>query len=303
MVLIMRYGVVLPNFGDYFDPRILAELARDAERVGWDGFFLWDHVLLWPTPTVDPWVALTAVALRTSRIRLGTLVTPVPRRRPVKLAREAVSLDHLSDGRLILGVGIGNGPWEWDYLRESSDLKLRGAMLDEALELLTQLWSGRPVLHEGPHYSFRGDHGPDDPRVSSTPFLPPSRQQPRIPIWVAGVWPNRPPFRRAARWDGVVPNAADRDFGEYLTPSELSEVVAYIGQHRLDTGPIDIVASGHTAGKEPDQDAAAVRAFAEAGATWWIEDVSPWPFGWQWEGPWPIERMNDRIRQGPPQFL
>src|SRR5689334_13471095 len=179
-------------------------MARDAEAAGWDGFFLWDHVILWPTPTCDPWVALAAVALATERVRIGPLVTPLPRRRITKLARETVTLDHLSNGRLVLGVGIGLGPWEWEYLGEETDLRTRGAMLDEGLELLTKLWSGEPVMHEGRFYTCRGDKGPNDPTPIPTPFLP-RPVQPRIPVWVAGTWPKKPPFRRAARWDGVVP--------------------------------------------------------------------------------------------------
>src|SRR3981081_3223344 len=148
----MRYGVTVPNFRDYFGGRLFAQTASEAEAAGWDGFFLWDHVQFIPTPTVDPWIALTAIALATERIRIGPLVTPLPRRRPVKLARETVSLDHLSNGRLVLGVGIGAGPWEWDYLGEETDLVTRGAMLDEGLDLLTRLWTGEPVLHDGRFY-------------------------------------------------------------------------------------------------------------------------------------------------------
>jgi alkanesulfonate monooxygenase SsuD/methylene tetrahydromethanopterin reductase-like flavin-dependent oxidoreductase (luciferase family) len=296
----LQFGVIIPNFGEYFDPRTLAALARDAEEAGWDGFFLWDHVVAWPTPMVDPWIALSAIALATDRIRLGPLVTPLPRRRPTKLARETVSLDHLSGGRLILGVGIGAGPWEWEYLGEESDLRVRGAMLDEGLDLLTKLWSGEPVLHDGRFYTFQGDGGPDDPEIAPTPFLPPPVQRPRIPIWVAGAWPNRPPFRRAARWDGVVPIGRGGDFIAYLSPAEIGEVVAYVRRHRTGEAPFDVVATGHTVGDNRDEDAAVVRPYAAAGATWWIEDISPWPFGWQWDGPWPIDRMNARIRTGPP---
>ena len=201
----MRYGVTLPNFGPYADARVLASLAREAEGAGWDGFFLWDHVLLVPWPTVDPWIAMAAIALATERVRIGALVTPVPRRRPVKLAREIVTLDHLSRGRLILGVGIGAGPWEWDYLGEETDLRTRGDMLDEALELLEQLWTGEPVVHHGRFYHHRGDGGPQDTAERPVPFLPRPLQRPRVPPWVAGVWPNKRPFRRAARYDGLVP--------------------------------------------------------------------------------------------------
>jgi alkanesulfonate monooxygenase SsuD/methylene tetrahydromethanopterin reductase-like flavin-dependent oxidoreductase (luciferase family) len=297
----VRFGVILPNFGDYFDPRLLATLARDAERAGWEGFFLWDHTVAWPTPIADPWIALSAIALATERMRVGPLITPLPRRRPTKLARETVSLDHLSAGRLTLGVGIGAGPWEWDYLGEESDLRVRGAMLDEGLDLLTKLWSGEPVQHEGRYYRFHGDRGPDDPETIPVPFLPPPVQRPRIPIWVAGAWPNQAPFRRAARWDGVVPTGRGGDFVSYLSPDEVRELVAFIQEQRSGDAPFDVVSTGHTAGEYPDQDAAHVRSYADAGASWWLEDISPWPFGWQWDGPWPTERMNERIRQGPPQ--
>ncbi len=296
----MHYGVIVPNFGDYFDPRKLAELARGAEDAGWDGFFLWDHVVVWPTPIVDPWVALSAIALATERIRIGTLVTPLPRRRPTKLARETVSLDHLSRGRLTLGVGIGAGPWEWDYLGEETDLRVRGAMLDEALDLLADLWRGEPVLHEGRFYTFRGDGGPDDPEIAPTPFLPQPVQQPRILIWVGGAWPNRAPFRRAARWDGVVPTKRGEGMVNHLSPDEVRDIVAYVDRHR-DDGPFDVVVAGRTSGTDRNEDAAHVQRYADAGATWWLEDVSPWAFEWEWEGPWPMTEMDRRVHAGPPR--
>jgi alkanesulfonate monooxygenase SsuD/methylene tetrahydromethanopterin reductase-like flavin-dependent oxidoreductase (luciferase family) len=156
----VRYGVSVPNFGVGVDARAIAELAREAEEAGWDGFFLWDHLFAFspgPVPVVDPWVALTAVALSTSRVWLGPMVTPLPRRRPAKLARETASLDHLCGGRLILGVGIGAMPYEHDYLGEEADMRVRGAMLDEGLEVLTGLWSGEPFGHRGEHYRVAGD--------------------------------------------------------------------------------------------------------------------------------------------------
>ncbi len=134
----MKYGVYVPNFGPYADARLLADLAWEAQEAGWDGFFLWDQVsrtTLTPTvdPMVDPWVALTAVALRTRTIRLGTLVTPLPRRRPWTLARQTTSLDHLSAGRLILGVGSGGGYFDFEALGEASRPATLAAMLDEGL--------------------------------------------------------------------------------------------------------------------------------------------------------------------------
>jgi alkanesulfonate monooxygenase SsuD/methylene tetrahydromethanopterin reductase-like flavin-dependent oxidoreductase (luciferase family) len=298
----VQYAVNVPNFGECFEPRTLVSMAQDAERAGWDGFFIWDHVLLWPTPMVDPWVALAAIALVTERVRIGTLVTPLPRRRPVKLAREIVSLDHLSNGRLILGVGIGDGPWEWAYLGEEPDLRTRGAMLDEGLELLRKLWTGEPVLHAGRFYHYRGDFGPGRPETNPTPFLPRLVQSPRVPVWVAGAWPNKPPFRRAARWDGVVPIGKGGDMGRGLEPAEVRALVAYVRAHRPSEAPFDVVVGGHTAGEHLSADRSVVEPYVAAGATWWIESISPWSFGWEWQGPWPFAAMRERIRRGPPRI-
>ena len=298
----MRYGLSLPNFGDFFSPQRLAQLAQQAEEAGWDGFFLWDHVVAWPTPIVDPWVALAAVAVRTHRMRIGPLVTPLPRRRPVKLAREAVALDHLSEGRLILGVGIGQGTWEWDNLGEETNTRTRGEMLDEALDLITTLWTGEPVRFEGKHYMFRGGGDEWTPEVGPTPFLPCPIQQPRIPIWVAGTWPHKPPFRRAARWDGMVSMCDGQGLGEGISPQALAASVAYVRDRRSSPTPFEVVASGHTSGDDASGDRERVLAVARAGATWWLEDLSPWAFGWQGNEGWPTDAMELRLRRGPPRI-
>jgi alkanesulfonate monooxygenase SsuD/methylene tetrahydromethanopterin reductase-like flavin-dependent oxidoreductase (luciferase family) len=297
----MQFGLSVPPFADLSDVRLVAALAAEAEQVGWDGFFIWDHVLPWPTPVADPWVTLTAIALSTSRVRIGALVTPVPRRRPVKLAREAVTLDHLSGGRLILGVGSGGGPWEYEYLGDEPSPAVRAAMLDEALGLLAELWTGQPVFHTGRYYRFHGDGGPTDPTHGPTPFLPAPLQAPRIPIWVGGAWPRKRPFRRAARWDGVVPLSPRFDVGQYLTTAEVREIVAYVQSQRSIATPCEMVISGHNTGQDGQADRALAEAYADAGATWWLEDVSPWPFGWAWDGPWPIDAMRARITAGPPR--
>src|SRR5215211_2819525 len=151
----MRFGVSLPNFGSGVDAAAVADWARAAEAAGWDGLFLWDHLFAFaegPVETVDPWIALTAAACATSTIRLGTLVTALPRRRPVVVARQTVTLDRLSGGRLVLGVGVGAFPFEWEYCGEEPDQRVRGDMLDEHLEVLASLWSGEPVRHRGAHY-------------------------------------------------------------------------------------------------------------------------------------------------------
>ncbi len=293
----MRFGVTLPNFGDYWHPRRLALLATDAERAGWDGFFLWDHVMFGSTPTADPWVALSAVALATERIRIGPLVTPLPRRRPVKLARETVSLDHLSGGRLVLGVGSGSGPWEWQDLGDEADLARRAAMLDEGLDLLTRLWSGEQVDHQGTHYRVRVEL-PGGQGLAT--FLPVPLQTPRIPIWVGATWPHRAPFRRAARWDGVAPIKDGQGLDAGLSVGDIQAIRAFCDGARGGARPFDVVVSGRTSGSNRDADSALVRAYAEAGATWWLENISPWAFGWNWSGPWPADAMRARILAGPP---
>ena len=293
----MQFGVTLPNFGEFWHPRTLATLAAEAEAAGWDGFFLWDHVMFGSTPTVDPWIALSAVALATKHMRLGPLVTPLPRRRPVKLARETVSLDHLSGGRLILGVGSGSGPWEWEQLGDEPELARRAALLDEGLDLLTRLWSGEPIDHVGRHYRVRVEL-PGGQGLAA--FLPAPVQRPRIPIWVAATWPHRAPFRRAARWDGVAPIADGQGLDGALSPADVRAIRDFCDGLRDAARPFDLVVSGRTSGTDRAANAAQVRAYAEAGATWWLENISPWAFGWNWQGPWPAEAMHARILAGPP---
>jgi probable F420-dependent oxidoreductase len=283
----VKYGIYLPNFGPFGDAQALADLARDAEQAGWDGFFLWDHITWEHQPVVDPWVGLAAVAMRTERIRIGTTVTPLPRRRPWKLAREAVSLDHLSGGRLILGVGIGAGRLEWDDLGEETDPKTRGAMLDEALEVLVGLWSGEPFSYEGEFY-----------HLSKAQFLPKPVQSPRIPIWVGGVWPNKPPFRRAAHWDGVYPLL--QEWGKEL--ELLPEVIAYVQARRKDDAPFDIAFQGETPGDDKTAASAIVAPFAEAGVTWWLESIAPYRFDRGFDEVWPLEALRERVLQGPPEL-
>jgi alkanesulfonate monooxygenase SsuD/methylene tetrahydromethanopterin reductase-like flavin-dependent oxidoreductase (luciferase family) len=275
----MRYGVSVPNIGDL---DVLLELGSDAEVAGWDGFFLWDHMRFtsdFPVPVFDPWVALTAIAVRTERIRVGPMVTPVARRRPWKLARETVTLDHLSRGRLILGVGLGFPPdAEFELLGEDPNDRVRATKLDEGLEVLVRLWSGEPFDYAGERYQVR-----------DTQFLPTPVQRPRIPIWVAGTWPARRPFRRAARWDGVFPQGLDSD-GQMvpLDPAGYSEMLAYVSRHRRGDEPFDVVACGVANG-----DRGVVEPFEEAGATWWFESDEGYP-GWQ-------ERLRERVRFGPPR--
>jgi alkanesulfonate monooxygenase SsuD/methylene tetrahydromethanopterin reductase-like flavin-dependent oxidoreductase (luciferase family) len=289
----MRYGVYVPNFGPYGDARVLADLAYEAEEAGWDGFFLWDQVsktTLTPTvdPMVDPWVALAAIALRTRTIRLGTLVTPLPRRRPWIVARQTVSLDHLSAGRLIFGVGSGGGPFDFEALGEASDSQTLAALLDEGLEVLIGLWSGEPYRHEGIAY-----------HIKEAQFLPRPVQSPRIPIWVAGMWPAKAPLRRAVHWDGVVPIGRDLPLTAMLTPAEIREIVHYVASQPGYTTAFEVVHSGITAGTDATHDREVVAAYQLAGVTWWIEKILPERWG-SWTD-WPLEAMCARIGLGPPR--
>jgi probable F420-dependent oxidoreductase len=282
----MRYAVNLPNFGPYADPRTVAGLAADAEAAGWDGLFVWDHVTFikaWTLEIGDPWIILTAAALATERIRLGTLVTPLPRRRPSKLARETVTLDRLSGGRLVLGVGLGAPPDdEYGTFGEATDPGTRAAMLDEGLEVLTGLWSGRPFSFHGRHY-----------QVDDVAFRPTPAQQPRIPVWVGGEWPGAGPFRRAARWDGVAPIKAGGS-PESLTPAEVGGVVEMVGAHRSGRGPFEVVVGGVTEGRDPAADREVVAALADSGATWWSEWLTPLRGD--------LDVVRARVRQGPPRI-
>ncbi len=272
----MHFALDLPNFGAYSQPRLLAELAQEAEAAGWDGFFLWDHIGgNWPYPVGDPWIALAAMAMVTDHIKLGTLVTPLPRRRPWKLARETVSLDHLSHGRLILGVGLGSDrAGEYSCFGERGADRQHGAMLDEGLDVLVGLWSGEPFRYHGEYY-----------HIEQARFLPPPVQSPRIPIWVADTWPHKRPLQRAANWDGIVPMAEDHR----LSPEEIRSIVSYVQDRRTRTEPFDVAFGSPDLDRK--QASELLPAYAQAGVTWWLE-CSSWNRS--------ETSVREHIRQGPP---
>jgi len=261
----MRFSINIPNFGDFADATVVARVASEAEAAGWDGLFVWDHVVHHKNngrSFGDPWMLLTAAALATERIKLGTLVTPVARRRPQQLARQVATLDNLTGGRVVLGAGLG-GPIEDEYgaFGEPTDPKLLAERLDEGLHLLDRYWSGDPVTHEGSHF-----------QVDDVALLPTPLQRPRVPVWIGGFWPHRPPMRRAARWDGAVPLFLSAKHGHIPLVDEVRELVSYIGSQRDrgSTAPFEIVLGGAT----PPDDAearAVLGPLVEAGATWWDE--------------------------------
>lgn len=264
----LQHAVHVPNLGAYGDPNLLVALAVEAEQAGWDGLFLWDHVLhrrSEPERVVSPWVTLGACAVRTERIRLGALITPLSRRRPWNIARETVTLDVLSHGRVIFGAGLGSPrDSEFEAFGEEADDRRRAQRLDEGLEILSGLWSGEWFAHSGEHYAL------DEMR-----FLPTAVQD-RIPIWIGGNWPNRRPFQRAARWDGIVPEKVG---GQLPTPDDLREILAYVAEQRAAAGieperRFDAAIGGFT--EAPDERGAEITgSYAEAGATWWMERFHP----------------------------
>ncbi len=281
----MNYGLYLPNFGEEASASALAELAEEAEKAGWDGFFLWDHMLYSRSKKiniVDPWITLTAVAMKTSRIRFGTTLTPLSRRRPWHLARETATLDNLSGGRLILSVGLGE-PAEADfsYFGEDPDPKVRAEKLDEGLDILAGLWSGKPFGYQGKHY-----------HMEKVAFLPTPHQKPRIPVWVGGFWPNKAPFCRAAHWDGIVP--LKKTDGFFLGPEDLSKVLAFIRERRTPDKPFDaaIIGTRPSLGKRLSAVKKNLQALEQAGATWWLQSVFIERNS--------AEKMLSAVRQGPP---
>lgn len=254
----MKFGLCTDVHREKGDVRVLVDLAREAEAAGWDGFFLWDTLALAnrpPVPIADCWTAFAAIAAVTERIRFGPVVAALPRHDPVQLARRAVSIDRLSGGRLILGVGAGEGG-DFAPFGDDTDLAARAARLDEALEVLVGLWSGEPFSHRGTYY-----------RLEETTFLPRPSRTPRVPIWVGGYWPARRPIRRAARWDGACPLAALDDGTYGLTPEIVRKVVACVRSVRGDLDGFDVVAMGRS---KPGE---SVARFAEAGATWFVESA------------------------------
>ncbi len=283
----MRFGVTLPNVGMYGDARTLSDLAALAEEAGWDGIFVWDtlHYQADENAVCDPWIALAAIAMRTERIKIGTMVAAPTRRRPWKMARETTTLDHLSHGRFILGVGAGDGSDHgFTHFDEERDARKRARLLDESLEVLQGLWSGQPFSYSGEHY-----------HVTEITFLPPPIQTPRIPIWIGGQWPRKGPMSRAARFDGV--NAfTKRDDGTFgdLTPAEIQQLKRVMDEQHTMPTPFDIVTGGRVFAAVADEQARALlRAYAAAGTTWCLENV------------WPERAIDDvraAIQNGPPSL-
>jgi alkanesulfonate monooxygenase SsuD/methylene tetrahydromethanopterin reductase-like flavin-dependent oxidoreductase (luciferase family) len=287
----MQYGLSVANTDMLGDVRALAELMRQAEAVGWDGVFLEDYIIYQGSrdaPTYDPWVAMAAIAMHTEWMQIGTAVTPLPRRRPWKVAREAMTLDHLSGGRFILGVGMGDvNDVGFSHFGEVTDAKARAGMLDEALDVLVGLLSGQPFAYQGVHY-----------QVDEVTFQPAPVRPGGIPIWIGGGWPRKAFVRRAARLDGACPYkiGEESEYGsEGMTPADIRALKSAIAAQRTRSMPFDISTGGETPGDDPAQASAILAPLAEAGVTWWMEFVG----SYRGDG----DAMRARILQGPPRIV
>lgn len=247
-----RHGIFLAPFNAFADPKLVASLGHEAEKAGWDGLFLWDHVLRRPEQArqvADPFVCLSAVALATSRLRIGTMVTPIVRRRPQVLARQVVTLDCLADGRFTLGLGLGvDSTGELSRFGEVTDPVARGAILDEGAALLAELLAGEPVDHDGPYFKARG-----------VQFLPTGPQQPRLPIWLAASEGRRRPLRRAARYEGAFLIGA--------TPDQLRASVAFLTELRGSLEGFEVAVLSDCGLGEAEMD--------EIGVSWSMYPVAP----------------------------
>ncbi|MGH3274419.1 MAG: LLM class flavin-dependent oxidoreductase [Streptosporangiaceae bacterium] len=274
-------GISVPNFAE--NPADLIELGVDAERAGFDGFFLWDHIVFTDTgdgpPIADPWQVLAGVAIRTSRIRIGTMITPVPRRRPWQLARQTATLDVLSGGRLTLGVGLGSPAYgDFGIFHEPAGDRERAELLDEGLTIMAGLWSGEPFSYAGQHYA-----------VDTVTFRPRPVQRPRIPVWVGGILPAARPVQRAARWDGMVPIRYDGHRLAMVSPHDIAGVRAQFAASRPLDGA-DFVVWADVA-DDPRAVPQLIAPYREAGATWWLESSRPDEPDW-WE------RIRHRVAAG-----
>jgi len=276
----MKYGFIITGG----EAREQVELARAAEAAEWDGVFTWDGIHVGDDlETYDPWALMGAMAMATERVSLGAMLTPPSRRRPWKLARETTTVDRLSNGRLILPVGLGAVDDRGvTALGGAADRKSRAERLDEGLEILVGLWSGEPFGYEGRHYRF-------EPMA----FRPTPVQRPRIPIWVVGAWPSERSMSRVLRYDGLLPYwlAQTTGLARPQEPNQLAEMRDWIGARRSLEG-FDIIMEGATSADDAASAAAAVKPWADAGATWWIES--------DWSN-WDPAVMRRRIEAGPPR--
>jgi len=273
----MKYGVVMRTD---VEPRVISELAQGAEAAGWDGFFIWDGFL-----GPNSWILLASVAVCTERIRFGVMLTAATVRRPWQLASETATLDRLSNGRLILSLGLGAASdLGFDRVGEEMDRRIRAELLDESIDILNGLWTGQPFNYEAKHYRLK------ETTLSILPV-----QKPRIPIWVVGAWPRMKSMRRVLRCDGLIPaKMTAAGASDDITPEDLGEMSVFV-REKLNSTTFDIIKEGETPGDDRDKAVQIVSPFIEAGATWWLECVATTPYHARG-----IVGVHTRIAQGPP---
>jgi alkanesulfonate monooxygenase SsuD/methylene tetrahydromethanopterin reductase-like flavin-dependent oxidoreductase (luciferase family) len=276
----LKFGFVFPR-ADVFKA---IEFAKAAEEAGWDAFFVWE-----PTYGIDAWITLGAIAMQTERIRLGTLLSPVSRMRPWKLASEAITLDILSGGRVTLCVGLGAIDTGFEVFGEEIDRTTRAELLDEGLDIMCGIWNGELSNFKGKHYIVKKLKKCDFFKRHPQPKL---IQRPRIPIWVVGAWPWNKSMQRALRYDGIIPTIKTKQGTfEDVTPEHIREIKTFIEEHRTSKSPFDIIVEGETPSANSGSAKSIVTSFSEAGATWWIES--------NWSTP-DLSQVLHRVKQGPP---
>ena len=273
----MKYGIALP----YTTPRVVAKLSQLAEEAGWDGCFLGDAI--W---CEDPMIGLAAAAMVTKKIRLGTMITPIPLRIPWKLASESLALDHLSEGRLTLGLGAGAVWMGWQaFPDEVTDNKSRAEMLDEAIDILTLLYQRKQFDFDGKHYHLKLT------QLDTMHYPPKPVQQPRIPLWCVGLYPGKRSMQRVLKCDGMIVEKRSPDNKpQDVTAEDIRKIKAYVDANRNNSKPFDIVMNGNVSELDKAQLRGKLLPLIDAGITWWIDGLFDAT----------EEKAIERIRRGPP---
>lgn len=278
----MKYGFVFPRV-DIFNS---IKFAQKAEKTGWDAFFVWE-----PTYGIDAWISLAAIAVKTEKIRLGTLLSPISRMRPWKIASEAITLDILSHGRITLCVGLGAIDTGFKELGEEIDRTTRAELLDESLEIIKGLWTRKLSSYEGKHYKITNLLECEFFKRHPMPEL---NQFPSIPIWVVGAWPRKKSMERTLSYEGIIPTIKNNQ-GKFedITPKHISDIKSFFDERFNENSIYDIVIEGVTPGDDPEAANSIIEPFAKAGATWWIES--------DWDT-LDLNQVYDRVKQGPPSY-
>lgn len=279
----VKYGISLIHFNELADPETIIDLAIEAEKAGWDGIFLPDHQVFDKKaiyPITETWILLSAIAASTEKIKLGTGVAALPRYHPWWFAKMTATLDVLSKGRLILGLGLGGPETEYETFGEVYDLKILAEKMDESLEIIQGLWKGEPFSFSGKHYN-----------VKEAAFLPKPIQTPRIPLLFGGMWPSKKPFIRGAKFDGIMP--IHKNFPQDLTPEELKQIISIINSHRNVDEPFELMVFG-TGFFTPDKRIELIQPYIDLGITWWLEHVNTLMQH-------SVDAMIEWVKQGPPK--